>query len=223
MTYELPAKSDEDYNVIGLSQDENKKFWLNEVDFNYQYNRVFNSFTVMACLALNSQLLYMFFDVIDIYTYVIVSIVHFIHASFFIYAIFHMIYTLNVFFITIMNFFRKKFNYISKQLEHIQHEKVELNNPKLSRLIYDFNYVYLELIHQNNYFKHLSGINFLHYSVSAVIASFIFMLNENLSMQIVGYTMLIFLYILVLYFPYQYSNFVITQVRSNNTIFKITF
>ena len=167
----------------------------------------------MACLAFNSQLLYMFFDGIDIYTYVIVSIAHFIHASFFIYAIFHMIYTLNVFFITIMNFFRKKFNYISKQLEHIQHEKVELNNPKLSRLIYDFNYVYLELIHQNNYFKHLSGINFLHYSVSAVFGSFIFMLNENLGMQVIGYTMLILLYILVLYFPSQYSNFVITQVQ----------
>ena len=212
MTYEIPARTDEDYNVIGLSQDENKKFWLKEDEFNYQYNRLYNIFLVLVCLILNSQLFFLIYEDVNIYTYVIVAIIHIIHASYFFFVMFHIIYTMNVFYITILIFFCKKFNHISKQVEQFQNEKVKFNNQKLSRFIYDFDYVYLELIHLNSYFRYLAGINLIHYFLLAVFATFIFLFNENRSIQIVGYTMLIFLYILALYFPSQYSSFVNTQV-----------
>ena len=216
ITYEIPAKNDEDYNVIGLSKDENKQFWLKEDELNHRYNRLFNIYVVATCLIFNNQLLFIIYEGIDVYTYVIVTIIHYIHASYYMYLIFHMIYTLNFFYITILNIFRKKFNYISRQLEHLQDKKVKLNNQKLNELIYDFNYVYLELINLNDYFKNLPGICFVHYFVCCIPASFIFMLNENLSVQFVGYIMLIILYILVFYFPSQYSSFLIAQISFEN-------
>lgn len=37
MTYEIPAKNDEDYRVIGLSREKNKAFWLKEDALNAHY------------------------------------------------------------------------------------------------------------------------------------------------------------------------------------------
>ena len=224
MTYEISARTDEDYKVVGLPLEENKKFWLKEDELSYQYNRLYKCFVVFASVTLNSQFFLLIYEGIDVYTYIIFAIIHIIHGFYYFFVIFHMIYTLNVFFITILIYIRKKFNHISKQLEHLQKdEKVKINNKKLSRLIYDFNYVYLELMHLNSYFKYLSGTNLINYSLVSVFATFVFLFNDNIGIQISGYTLLMVLYILALFFPSQYSSFVNTQVRSNITIFKITF
>ena len=47
LTFELPAKSEEDYEVAGLSREENKKFWLEENYVNYVWFRVFNFYVMV--------------------------------------------------------------------------------------------------------------------------------------------------------------------------------
>ena len=224
MTYEIPAiTTEQDYNVIGLSQEENKKFWLKEDEFNYRYNRLFNMFVVSASLIFNTQHFFIIYEGINIYTYIIVSTIHSLHTASHIFLFFKMIYTLNIFVVTILIFFRVKFGYIAKQLDQLQHEKVKINNRKLGRLIYDFNYVYLELSKLNSYFKYLSGLDLIHYLLIAVNSSFVFLLVENLAIRFAGYVVLIILYILVLFFPFQFSGFVITQVslQKIGTFFRI--
>ena len=108
MTYEIPARTDEDYNVVGLSLEENKKFWLKEDEFNYQYNRLYKVLMITTSLILNSQHFFLIYEGVDVYAYVILTIIHIIHDSYFIFLIFHMIYTLNVFFITILLFYSQK-------------------------------------------------------------------------------------------------------------------
>ena len=212
MTYEIPAKTDEDYDVVGLPRDENKHFWIKEDEFNYQYSRILNIFIVISGLIFSTQHFFFFSKGVNIYTYVIVSCIHALITIYFIFYFFQMIYTLNCYFVAVLIFFRKKFNYISKQLEHFPRESAKFNNRELSRLIYDFNYVYLELINLNNYFKKLSGVNLMHFFLSITCAIFIFLLNENVSIQIMGFTMCFFMNVAVLFFPSQYSNFVKREV-----------
>lgn len=56
LTMELPVKSDEDYRVAGLSQDENKSFWLKEKHVNQVWNVFMNIYIACIGLTLSSQL-----------------------------------------------------------------------------------------------------------------------------------------------------------------------
>lgn len=58
LTLELPVKSDRDYRVAGLSQKENKKFWLSENHVNYVWYRVMNWYILFIGFIYSSMLFY---------------------------------------------------------------------------------------------------------------------------------------------------------------------
>ena len=209
MTYEIPAKNEDDYKVIGLSQNMNKDFWSKEDAFNHRFNRVLSIFSIVVSLVFSVQLFIYPYDV-HIYIFVAVSIIHTIHAWIFIHIMFHIMNTFNIFFLTMLNFFSLKFDYITEMIERLTRESNNINQD-LSQLIYEFNYVYFELIQIKMYFKYLTGFNLIHYFLVAVLATFAF-IYVDLNVKIAGYLVLILLFIIVLYLPFQLSNKVTTQV-----------
>lgn len=64
MSYEIPAKSIADYEVIGLSREENKKFWTIEDKLNRRYlYGVVNGCLVVIAFVFDSQLFFVPFNV----------------------------------------------------------------------------------------------------------------------------------------------------------------
>ena len=209
MSYEIPAKNEDDYKVIGLSQNLTKDFWSKEDAFNHRYNRVLVILSLIFALLFSIQLLLNRYDV-HIYIFVTVSIIHVVHGWIFFYLMSHIVYTFNIFFLIMLKFFSLKFGYITEMVERLTSDSNYINQD-LSRLIYEFNYVYFELIQINMYFKYLTGFNLVYYFFTAVLANFTFAYMD-LNIKIVGYSVLILLFIFVLYLPFQWANTVIIQV-----------
>lgn len=78
MTFEIPAKSDRDYKIIGLSWVENKKFWLNEKRTNARWYRLMNYLLCLAFCIVGWQYTFVTFD-INFYVFTIVQTFHVIH------------------------------------------------------------------------------------------------------------------------------------------------
>ena len=78
MSYEIPAKSDRDYQVFGLSRDENKKFWLDEKRTNERWYRSMNYVLFFYLNLLNLQFTFVPFDV-DLWLFVVVQVFHALH------------------------------------------------------------------------------------------------------------------------------------------------
>lgn len=58
LTLELPVKSDKDYQVAGLTQEENKKFWLTESRINHVWYRAMNWYVAIISVVYSSQLFF---------------------------------------------------------------------------------------------------------------------------------------------------------------------
>lgn len=213
LTYEIEVKNDNDYKVMGLSKEKNKKFWTKENELNHQFFKTINLFALITNLIFDSQYFLLRYDV-DLFTHSIITTIHIIHMSIFVYLMFQVVYTLNFFFLTITSFFTTKFKYISKQLNKFLIEPFNANSDQnLSQLIYEINYVYYELLNINLFFKFLNGINLIHYFLVAILGTFAFM-TMNSFVQIGGYSILVFLYILVLFLPSKFSNKVSIEVSA---------
>lgn len=159
----MPARSEDDYEVIGLPKEENRKFWAIEQKVNYVWYRMINGFLMFALIVFNAQFFFVIFDV-NIFVYVIVESLQILHTSYFLYAFLHAIYTVNLFSIEFMKFMEKKFGYLSKQIEELNNSKTRLiDNRSLAKLIFEYSYVQLELVEMNNFFKLFNLINLVHY------------------------------------------------------------
>ena len=95
LTYEMPAKSDADYAVAGLSRKANKAFWMAEKRFNQIYFRVLNFALGVAYCVYSSQLLFVHFE-IDWITYILVQTFHVVYLSWFIYMFLGSVFSVNV-------------------------------------------------------------------------------------------------------------------------------
>lgn len=78
ITYEIPAKSDRDYRVIGLSRAQNKKFWTEEKRTNARWYRSMNYVLGLAYCIFNVQYTFVSFDV-DLWIFVGAQILHALH------------------------------------------------------------------------------------------------------------------------------------------------
>ena len=155
MTYEIPAESIDNNEVIGLSRKENKAFWQAEDKLNYRYLvGVVNACLIVISLVFDSQLFFVSFDV-SLALYIPMQIINLVWNTFGIFSYLHGFYTLNTFFVTIIYFMSKKFRNIRRQIERMNASirTAQINNRKLAQLIYEYNSVSLELAEMNNFFK----------------------------------------------------------------------
>lgn len=171
MTFEVPAKSDDDYEVIGLPKERNRKFWEMEQRINYVWYRVINVFLAFAVVVFNAQFFFVIFDV-NIYVYILVEGLQMLHTSVIIFGFLHAVYTVNLFAIEIMYFMKQKFHHVFRQMEELNNSKDKrIDNRSLARLIFEFSSVQLEMAEMNNFFKLFNLINMVHYFSIAIIGN----------------------------------------------------
>lgn len=112
---------------------------------------------------------------------------------------------------TILTFFSFKFNKITKEINKLRIEHPTIDNKKLSKLINDYNCVYLEIIKLNDYFKYLIGFNFFNYFTICIVATFLAFNADNLIKTVLGF-LLVVTYFMNLFFPFKLSQIISTKV-----------
>lgn len=55
VTYEIPAKSDNDYRTVGLTRQENKQYWLKEDRINFYWFKLINYSLIFSCFVSESR------------------------------------------------------------------------------------------------------------------------------------------------------------------------
>lgn len=80
ITYEVPAKSESDYQVAGLSKEANKRFWLDEDRFNAIWYRVLNYSLVIFSCVINVQHFFVRFESVHIVTYIFFTTINIAHV-----------------------------------------------------------------------------------------------------------------------------------------------
>lgn len=208
MTNELP--DNKNYELKGLSSSENDKFWIKEDKFNYYYDLLLKVIVITLLIIFTIPLFYTNYGV-DEPIYSILLIAHTFHHFLFLFVYFHATATPNLFLLTILKFFSTKFNNIIKEINKLRFESVKIDNKKLGKLINDYNCVHLEMININNYFKYLIGVNFFHYSILCIIASFL-SFNVDILMKTTLFAILIFTYSMNLFLPFKFSQIVSLKV-----------
>ena len=118
ITQELPAKSEQDYEVIGLPREENKRFWQMEKRLNSLWLKVSSGFIGVSCIVFSGQLFLVPFEA-DLSVYVLVQTLHVLHSSYSLVVYMHSFFTLNLFYIWAMKFTSKRFAHITKQVQRL--------------------------------------------------------------------------------------------------------
>ena len=93
--------------IFGLSRKEHEKFWIKENEFFKKYLKFFNWLVLATCIVFNVHL-FLFNELnesVNIYTLILVYSIHILINSFCFRNLFHMYYTINILFLTLLNFF----------------------------------------------------------------------------------------------------------------------
>ena len=209
LSCEFPASSERDYKAVGLSGTENKKFWAAEK----RWNGIWYQSVLLASLingfVFSIQLFFVSFDV-NFFTYVFFQIINIIHTYYFIFRFLNLT-TLNFLLLTLIRFFRKKFYHIAGQVErlHLSNRK-RVNNKKLTRFLYEYNVVHLELFAMRDLFKQLIGFNLSHYFVIGLLTNFACLFVDiRMAVAAVACTFVLGLAVM---FPFYFATAVITEV-----------
>ena len=179
---ELPAKSERDYRVAGLSRIENKQFWETENYVNRLWCRMLNYYIALSGFTFTIQLFFVKLDEVDYFSaqYIGWQTFHVFQTFHAFYAFLHCYYTLGFWHVTSMRFFSKRFRYISRQLERLNGCSDRVNNRMLSRLIIENNQVHHEMIFINEFFKSYCGFNLLSFMAIGTSVVFNLLLDINL-------------------------------------------
>ena len=168
------------------------------------------AFTLVSCTLFNIQLFLVPFDV-DILSFTFfqtLNVAHF-YCYFFLFA--NTIYTLNVFLLTLIWYFRKKFHYIAEQVIrlHVSNRK-PANNRKLARLVFEYATVHLELNAMRDLFKQFVGYNLCYYFLLGLLVTFACLFADM--RMAVGVLVTIYLLGLSTIFSFYFATCVNTQV-----------
>ena len=101
------------------------------------------------------------------------NVIQIVHALF---SYGHCFFTLNLFYLTCIRFFSKRFNYIARKLDGLKTSK-QIDNRKLCRLIIEHNRVHHDLILINDFFKYQVGFNLVFFFAFGVTLMFVVLLD----------------------------------------------
>lgn len=167
---EMPTKRGANYQVV-LSEEENKKFWMTENYVNRVWFRTINLCLAAGCVIFNSQLFFISFPDVDMVTYVLLQSFHLITNSIAIIGYLHSLYSVNLFYLEVMQLLTKKFAYLSAQVKLLGRPKTDkISDRKLTNLIDLYITVESEVVTQNNFFKSFLGTNvFCYFGVGVLV------------------------------------------------------
>lgn len=118
ITQELPAKSEQDYEVNGLPREENKRFWQTEKRLNSLWLKVSSGFIGVSCIVFCGQLFLVPFEA-DLSVYVLVQTLHVLHSSYSLVVYLHSFFSINLFYIWTMKFTSTRFAHIARQVQRL--------------------------------------------------------------------------------------------------------
>ena len=218
MTYEVPAKNEDDYKVIGLSKKENKNYWMKDNEFSHIYNRIFQINLIIISILLNMPILFINIE-LNSFIYTAYILFFLIYNSFALYTLFHSILTLSFFYISMINFFILKYDYIKRKLLLIVRDKHRLDNRKLTKLIKSFNFVNFELLQIDEYFNSMVGINIVFYFFIAIVVTFS-SFSVDIKLKFALISLITIGYILIVFIPFRLANNVSNQIDATNKLFQ---
>lgn len=167
---EMPGKRGENYQVVGLSAEENQKFWLIENYVNRLWFRMINLCLVVGCVVFCSQQFFISFPDVSWTTYVLLQAFHLVTNSIAIVGYLHSLYTVNLFYLEVMKFLAKKFAYLSVQCKRLGRPRTDMiSDRKLGLLIDQYFTVESEVVTQNDFWKSFIATNVICYFVCGVL------------------------------------------------------
>ena len=101
------------------------------------------------------------------------NVANMIHATF---SYLHCFYSLNLFYMTCMRFFSKRFSHIGRQVKIMSLSK-SIDSRKLFEVLSESNKVHHDLILINNFFKNYVGFNLISFFLFGVMGAFIVLLD----------------------------------------------
>jgi hypothetical protein len=204
-------KDKKNYRYVGLSKIKSLEFWRKNSTFMTTYMRIYNISMIIPNIIYNIQVFNNNFK-LNIWIYLLVVFINISWNFYWLYLFCHFIYTLSVLFESIVFFLNKKYLNINKKLKlFFKNENYQIDNVKLAKLIFSYEYVSNELIHINEYFKYFNGINMFFFIITFSIATFVILIVD-LTYAIVFSILISIAYIFLISIPYYFSSQVIKNV-----------
>ena len=156
--------SDRNYKVAGLSRAKYRKFLEAEDRFLDLWSKTLNWCLLAFSFVYNALFFVIKFDV-DVITYVLMQTINIAHTTYFVFTYLPSIYTVSIFYVSIMRLLSLKFNCLAEHVRSMNSTKKKklVDNRKLSTMIHHYNRVHLELIEMNEFFQAFSGCSFVHF------------------------------------------------------------
>lgn len=181
LTHELPEKSDRDYRVAGLSQEENQKFWSTVNCVNRLWFWMFNSYLTFMNIILCAPLFFVRFDRIEIFSvrYIFFQTLHVVNEFHSLYSFGHCCCSINLFFGECLWWFSRRFDNIERRVRKLNALEVSnrKKNRKLTKLVIEYQQVHYDLIMINDFFSSYIGFNLIGCLASGFIESFVGLLD----------------------------------------------
>lgn len=217
MSHQIPQ---DDYELIGFSKRKDTNYWKQQDRFNHLFDVTLKLSTLVICIVFNIQLFTFDVDLTN-FSNLLILILNIAHASLYSYINFQSICTLNIILLAILRFFDKKYEYLNEKLQRfLLSKQSRFDNQKLNKLIYDFDFVTLELIKVNEYMSKFIGINFFFYLSIGVLSVFM-MISGDLQLQIALFFIIITTFTLIIYLPNKMNNYILDQMSTTGHLLSI--
>ena len=213
--YVVQPKDGQPHRYVGLSKEENGRFWREENDFNQKVDKILNVCSLVSGLLLATFSFNTKFE-IGIFEYLLFSTLHSIHITLYIGILMSEYGNLNIFIISAFRFFRKRYEAINRKIEKLQRKKTR--NGKLKRILADFNYVTMELCQINKYLSHFVGSYFFVVLFSCTTLGYLIFKGDFIIKIVVFYALIQLLFFIIL-LPYYQSTKVLLEVKFESTGF----
>ena len=163
LTQEIAPKNDSDYKLVGLSKEENEKFWRIEDRFNRIFYRSSSALIIWFSIIISFCLFLVRFERVNIWFYLAMQAFNIAHVACFFLCFYHSIYTMCALHVAVMIVITKKFKRIADRVRRLNAPEAKLiNNRRLSRLLLEHNRVHVELQEMNTFFSRFLGVNLIH-------------------------------------------------------------
>lgn len=182
LTQEIPPKSNPNYRLVGLSAEENAKFWQTEDLINRIIYRLANCFLLFFSIIASGLLFIVRFEKVNLWFYLFMQTINVLHVACFFFCFYHSIYMVNILYISVVRILTKKFHAIAARAAQCNAARFKVvNNRRLFRLLYEHNRVSLELLEMNAFFCNFVGVNLVHLFGFVVLVSDLFLFYSPLT------------------------------------------
>ena len=156
------------------------------------------------------------FDGVDILSanYMLFQAIHIFYIYFCVFSFMHCFYSLNLFYMTCMRHFSKRFNYIGRRLKNAKPSKVteRIHNQKIFKLIIEHKRVHHDLILISDFFKAYAGFNLISFFAFEILSVFVLLMDIDWKFKLAIASICLFLYLSVIHFPFIMAKFTTNEV-----------